>query len=498
MIPPWLLTLPVALPLACALLALTLPAPWTGRWVRMGSLLCALTIFPCIRALLQHGPIRQNPGGWGAPLGIQLYLDGPSALFLIFAALLGVGVGWYAVAYFTPGKAGTRARQFLFWPLWFVTWAAVNSLFLTLDLFNIYVSMELVSIAGVGLILIAGSSGATRAALQYQMQTLVAGLIYLLGVGLVYNATGNLDLHLLRDYLEPGPLKNAGLALMTAGLLIKAALFPMHFWLPKAHADAPAPVSAILSGLVVTTAFVMLSKIWFSGLGVLAPVSLHLALGALGSAGILWGGILALQQRRLKRILAYSTVSQVGYLFLVFALTFQDTPDPARLWSGAVYLAISHGLAKGAAFMAAGVLQKHEGTDQLSLLRGAALRNPGAVAVLAVASINLMGLPPSLGFVGKWWMIKSAIYTGQGGLAVILLLGGLLSGAYLFRVFEALLRPKETESSVTEERPAPPSRLGMLLPAMLLALATLLPVLFLSVPNRILSIGSPVPQASTP
>jgi formate hydrogenlyase subunit 3/multisubunit Na+/H+ antiporter MnhD subunit len=371
----------------------------------------------------------------------------------------------------------------------------VNSLFLTLDLFNIYVTLELISIAGVGLILVAGTAGATRAALQYQMQTLVAGLVYLLGVGLVYNATGTLDLHLLRDHLQPGPLKNTGMALMTAGLLVKAALFPVHFWLPRAHADAPAPVSAVLSGLVVTTAFVVMSKLWFAGLRVLAPEPMHLFIGGLGAAGILWGGILALRQRRLKRILAYSTVSQVGYLFLVFALTFRNAPDPGRLWAGAVYLAISHGLAKAAAFMAAGVLAQAEGSDRLSTLRGAAFRQPGAVLVLAAASVNLMGLPPSLGFVGKWWMLTTALQTGQWGLAAILLAGGLLSGIYLFRVFETLFRPGDPVAHPSQPRSTAAIR-GMLIPAAGLAIATLLPALFLSVPNRMLSIGGPVLHSS--
>jgi formate hydrogenlyase subunit 3/multisubunit Na+/H+ antiporter MnhD subunit len=285
---------------------------------------------------------------------------------------------------------------------------------------------------------------------------------------------------------------NTGLALMTAGLLVKAALFPVHFWLPRAHADAPAPVSAILSGLVVTAAFVVMSRIWFARLRTLAPGAFHLMLGLLGAAGILWGGILALQQDRLKRILAYSTVSQIGYLFLVFALTFRTGPEPGRLWTGAVYLAVSHGLAKAAAFMAAGVLQQAEGTDRLTDLRGAALRHPGTVLVLAVASVNLIGLPPSLGFIGKWWILRTSLHNGQWILSAVILGGAVLAGAYLFRVFEVLLRPADPAG--TENRRPPVSIKGMLIPAMALALASLLPVLFLKAPEHLLSIDSPVGQ----
>jgi formate hydrogenlyase subunit 3/multisubunit Na+/H+ antiporter MnhD subunit len=492
--PSWLLTLPVILPLSLAVLTLLLPSNWLSRIGRLGALGCAATIVPCTRWIWENGPLHQSLGGWGTPLGIDLYLDGMTCLFLIFSALMGLGISFYAAYYFAPTLDGSRSRNDLFWPLWFVTWGGIQSLFLSQDLFNIYVTLELISISGVGLILIAGTRGATRAALQYQMQALIAGLVYLLGVGMVYNAVGTLDLQLMSEQLQPGPMKNMGMALMTSGILIKAALFPMHFWLPRAHADAPAPVSAVLSGLVVTVAFVMLTRIWFAGLHRLAPFLLPRLLGGLGSAGIVWGGILALRQTRLKRILAYSTVSQIGYLFLVFALTFYDAPGQGMVWTGAVYLAISHGLSKGAAFLVAGYLQKAEGSDQLQALKGSTQRHPVAVMVLALASINLMGLPPSTGFIGKWMMLKAAFYTEQWGLAVVMLGGGLLAALYLFRVFEILLQPAtETQSKPTRKKLSPSRSIGMLIPAMLLALATLIPALFIRLPETLLRIGAPVP-----
>lgn len=489
--PAWLLTLPVALPLACGVLVLLLPSRWLPRLGVAGACACAGSVAPLLRRVLSDGPLSQTLGGWEAPLGIVLHLDGLAALFLLFAAITGLGISLYTAHYFPPARKGDRPRSSLFWPLWFVTWGGLHSLFLTRDLFNIYVTLELVSIAGVGLILIAGTPGATRAALQYQMQTLIAGLVYLLGVGLMYNAAGTLDLHLLGEETDPTAMKSLGLALMTSGLLIKAALFPMHFWLPRAHADAPAPVSAVLSGLVVTVAFVVLTRIWFSGLHRLASAEFSAFIGLLGAAGILWGGLLALRQQRLKRILAYSTVSQVGYLFLVFALSLNEGPTERWVWTGAVYLAISHGLSKAAAFLAAGYLQKTEGSDRLLTLRGAAHRQPGAVLVLAVASVNLMGLPPSTGFIGKWMLLRAALHNGQWILAGVMLGGGLLAAAYLFRVFECLLQPPGDRPVPANAWSGPPPRRRMLVPAMLLALATLLPVIFVTAPEQLLRIGAP-------
>ncbi len=142
--------------------------------------------------------------------------------------------------------------------------------------------------------------------------------------------------------------------------------------------------------------------------------------------------------------------------------------------------------------MAAGVLQQAEGTDRLTDLRGAALRHPGTVLVLAVASVNLIGLPPSLGFIGKWWILRTSLHNGQWILSAVILGGAVLAGAYLFRVFEVLLRPADPAG--TENRRPPVSIKGMLIPAMALALASLLPVLFLKAPEHLLSIDSPVGQ----
>lgn len=491
--PAWLLTLPVVFPLAFGLLTLLLPARLLPRTGQHGALLTAGSVLPALRWLWQAGPLHQSLGGWVAPLGIDFYLDGFSALFLVFSGLTGACISFFAASHFPTSPADTRSRSDLFWPLWFVTWGGINSLFLTLDLFNIYVTLELISIAGVGLILIANTPVATRAALTYQMQALIAGLVYLLGVGLIYNATGTLDLQRIAAQLSPGPMESTGMALMVSGLLIKAALFPMHFWLPRAHADAPAPVSAVLSGLVVTVAFVIMSRLWFAGFSSLAPAQLPRLLGLLGAAGILWGGILALRQKRLKRVLAYSTVSQVGYLFLVFALTFDDAPGQGLVWTGAVYLAISHGLAKAAAFLAAGHLHKAEGSDELTVLRGAARRHPLCVLTLAIASVNLMGLPPSTGFIGKWMMLKASFFTRQWGLALVLLGGGFLAAVYLFRVFEYLLVDNPQEPGETAETRARTWKFpAALVPALLLALATLVPVLFLTAPEAILRIGAPV------
>ena len=168
------------------------------------------------------------------------------------------------------------------------------------------------------------SATALTAALRYLFVSLSASLFYLLGVGLVYGQCATVDLPSLAAQAQPGPTLWVALALMTGGLIAKAALFPMHFWLPPAHANAPAPVSALLSALVVKGSFYILLRLWFEAFPALLTPAVAQLFGLLGAAAILWGSVNALFQTRLKLLIAYSTVAQLGYLFLLFPLAASD------------------------------------------------------------------------------------------------------------------------------------------------------------------------------
>jgi formate hydrogenlyase subunit 3/multisubunit Na+/H+ antiporter MnhD subunit len=227
---------------------------------------------------------------------------------------------------------------------------------------------------------------------------------------------------------------------MVFGLILKSALLPFHFWLPPAHSNAPAPVSAILSALVVKASFFLLLRIWFvvfSGLtqgqtGRLAGIFI----GCLGATAILWGSLQAIRQIRLKRMIAYSTVGQLGYLFLLFALV--ASPDAANrssmAWTGTVFHAVSHCLAKAGLFLGAGCLVLAMGTDDLKAMRNIAGRLPVLTFSLGVIGMSLMGLPPSAGFVAKWMLLRASLAAGQWWWAVVITLGGLLTAAYVFKI----------------------------------------------------------------
>ncbi len=420
----------IALPLAGALLTVLSPrhVDAVGVATALGTATAALALLWQVAA---GGPVRYAVGGWTPGLGIALHADGLAVALLVMTALVALAAGAYATAYFRQGLGRRR-----FWPLWLLLWTALNALFLAGDLFNIYVTLELLGLAAVGLTALGGKRAALEAALRYLVAGLVGSMAYLAGVVLIYTAYGTLDLAAVAAAIRPEPAAWTALALMTAGLLLKTALFPLHFWLPPAHANAPAPVSAALSALVVKAAFYLVLRLW---LDLFAPVVTSAAanlLGLLGAAAVLWGSWQALRAERLKLVAAYSTVAQIGYLFLFFPL-LAGLPDGSvrdAVFGGAVLLALTHGFAKGALFLAAGVVQQRAGHDRIRDLDGTAQGFPAATFAIALAGVALIGLPPSGAFIGKWQLISGAIATGQWFWVPVVLAGSLLAAAYIFRV----------------------------------------------------------------
>ena len=217
---------------------------------------------------------------------------------------------------------------------------------------------------------------------------------------------------------------------MTAGLLAKTALFPLHLWLPPAHANAPAAASAVLSALVVKASFFLIVRLWFDVMPGLASQAVTTMLATLGAAAILFGSVLALRQARLKLLVAYSTVAQIGYLFLMFPLVAGGHPWSAEAWNGGVMQTLSHAFAKAAMFLAAGLVAEQLGHDRIAELRGIGRAMPMTVFAFGLGGLSLMGLPPSGGFAAKWLLLQASVESGQWAWAVIMLAGGLLAGGY--------------------------------------------------------------------
>ncbi len=443
MIAPLALVALVTVPLLAALLTVVVS--------RRGALIALLAVAGVLAALavllptvFQRGVLALSIGGWDAPLGITLRADGLALAFLTMAALVMAAVLISArPAFAVRGGDAEMRSQWAFWPFALLLWSALNIVFLSRDLFNLYVALELLTIAAVALVAIDGKAGSLAAALRYMILALLGSLAYLLGAALVYAAHGTLDLTLLAaQRIGADSLRGVAVAdlvaagLITAGLVVKTALFPFHAWLPPAHSGAPAPASAMLSALVPKASFVILIRLWFEALPGLGSLTLLTMIGALGGAAVIYGAIQALRQTRLKLVIAYSTVAQIGYLFLIFPLAGGDSyvqPWAAGAWTGALFQALSHGLAKAAMFLCAGVWIVAAGHDRLSGMRGLANATPMTAFAFALAAVTLIGLPPSGGFTAKYLMLTSAFASGQVAWGMFLIVGGLLSAAYLYR-----------------------------------------------------------------
>jgi formate hydrogenlyase subunit 3/multisubunit Na+/H+ antiporter MnhD subunit len=380
-------------------------------------------------------------GGWAAPLGIGLRLDGLAWPFLALTA---------AVMALTTSGAGARA--FLGRPgaaaLWLFLLSGLNALFLSADAFNLYVALEIVSLAAVAITALGGAAAAAAApALRYLIVGLGGSLLYLAGVAVLYRATGALDLGLLAAAGLEGPALAAPLALATVGLLMKAGVAPFHFWLPPAHGAAAPAASAVLSGVVVKAALYLLLRLWTETAPAGALAAAEPAFRVLGVAALAAGALGAARATRLKTVIAYSTVLQVGYVVLALGFAAQ-TPLAVK---AAVAFVIAHGLAKAGVFIAAGSFRAANGHDRIDELTDPGPRLGPAKAAAALGAVALMGLPPSGGFLAKWTLAEAALLRGHWWMAPLLVGGAILTSLKMVRVADGLIRPRP------EGAPPPPA-----------------------------------------
>ena len=385
------------------------------------------------RDVLAGGAVMLPLGGWGAPLGIDLRADGLSVAMLGLSCAVGLLVSLAALDSLS-GADQARQRQY-FWPLWLLLLTGMNGVYLSTDLFNLYVMIEVIALAAVGLTVLGGTSAALRAGLEYMYASILGALLFLMGVGFIYLHLGRLDFGGLEG-AEVSAALIAAVALIFIGLALKTALFPLHFWLPAAHANATAPASALLSGLVVKAALYIVLRL--AQYMPFPSETLLTLIGVMGAGAVIWGGIQALRAERLKLLVAWSTVAQIGLIFVAFARAGEI--GLSESWKAAALLILAHGVAKAAMFLAAGRIKDEIGHDVIRDLDRAPIRPTLAQFTFALAAISLIGLPPSLGFIGKWSLMEGAMAAGYWHWVGVTMAGTLLSVAYFSRVFAGFLR----------------------------------------------------------
>jgi formate hydrogenlyase subunit 3/multisubunit Na+/H+ antiporter MnhD subunit len=425
-------------------------------------------------------PLVYLLGGWAPPLGVALRGDGIAIAMMVAVAVVVAGVAIYGWGqFFSPPGSGEKRAPFLFWLLLLAVWGSLNLVFVSGDLFTLYVALELLTFAGVPLVCLDGKADTLRAALRYLLFALLGSLLYLLGAVLLYGAYGTLDIELLAAAVEPGPLAWAATALMTVGLLAKTALFPLHIWLPPAHAGAPAAGSAILSALVIKGSWFLLLRLWFDVMPGVITASAAQLLAGLGAVAIMVGSMVALRQERLKLLVAYSTIAQIGYLFLMFPLAFGDGRlVHGDVLSAGVLQAISHATAKAGMFMAAGLIYAGLGHDRISGLAGLARAMPITVLAFAVAGLALMGVLPSGAYLAKKVLLGAADGSGQWWWVVMLQGGAAFTAGYVVLFLVRVLRRAPAPLKLAQAVALAPqlAALGLALASFGLAFAALGPL----------------------
>ncbi|MFO1398773.1 MAG: proton-conducting transporter membrane subunit [Burkholderiales bacterium] len=388
-------------------------------------------------------PLVYVLGGYAPPLGVALRADAMAVAMLAAVAVVVLGIATYASADFrVPDDAAKARAPLTYWLLALAVTGSLNLVFVSGDLFTLYVALELLTFAGVPLVCLDGRGETLRAALRYLLFALAGSLLYLLGAVLLYGAYGTLDIPSLAAALRFDPATVAAAALMTTGLLAKTALFPLHLWLPPAHAGAPAAASAILSALVIKGSWFLVLRLWFDVFPALVTPAAAQLVAGLGATVIVVASVVALRQERLKLLVAYSTLAQIGYLFLLFPLAFEGGAlVHGPVLAGGVLQAIAHATAKAAMFMAAGLVYAALGHDRIRDLAGVGRALPLTVLAFVVAGLALMGVLPSGAYLAKKLLLASADASGQWWWTAVLTCGAAFTAGYVaLFLFNALRR----------------------------------------------------------
>ena len=445
--------LQVIVPLVAAPLCLVLRVPAAARLVAFAA---ALTSFSISLLLLQttlvRGPLSYALGGWLAPLGIEYRVDVLNAFVLVIvsavaAALAPVGPG-------VRGHSVGRNRIHLFYAAFLLCLTGLLGVTITGDAFNVFVFLEISSLASYVLVSLGDDRRALRAAFSYLIVGTIGGTFILIGIGFLYQMTGTLniaDLARRLPAISDTRTVRAAFAFLTVGVGIKLAVFPLHQWLPNAYTYAPSVVSAFLSATATKVAFYLLARIIFTAYGIKLAFDVlrfDSVLFPLSIAATIIGALAAINQSDLKRLLAYSSVSQIGYMTL--GLSFGTVTG---LTGGLVHL-MNHAVTKGGLFMAVACLVSRWGTSTLSDLAGVGRRMPWTVAAFALGGLGLIGVPLTAGFVSKWYLVSAALEKGQLGVAFLVLLSSLLAAVYVWRVIELAYFRKPSPHAPRGEAPA--------------------------------------------
>lgn len=467
--------LPILIPLVLLTSALIIPVAGARRPGIASIVSIAATAVGLILSVIGlievvgGNAIRYSLGGWAAPIGIEYVLDDLSAFMVCVILVVALPVlihGRYSV------EREIGSKQPVFFAVAMLMLAGFSGIILTGDLFNLYVFLEISSLTVYALVATGGKRSPV-AAFRYLIVGTIGASLYLVGLGFIYLLTGSLNMQDLATILpempgDPGIL--IGLVLIVSGVAVKMALFPLHSWLPDAYTYAPTAATALIAPVGTKVAAYILIRVLFTvfdpvdntELTLLGNVIVWLSLG-----GILVGSIMAVAQKEMKRMLAYSSVAQIAYIGLGIGFL-----TPLGL-IGALLHMLNHAFMKAALFLVAGNLESKEGHTDLSRLDASMRKKmPWSMAAFTIAALSMVGLPPLAGFFSKWYLILASVEEGHWVSVAVIVAGSLMSAVYFFRVLEGVYLRRERKEPM-EEIKRSEAHPAMVVPVVILAMSLL-------------------------
>ncbi|MDJ0741623.1 MAG: monovalent cation/H+ antiporter subunit D family protein [Gammaproteobacteria bacterium] len=458
----------VLLPLMSAPLCVLVDRPFAGWLIALVASL--LSFASAIGLLLQVGggdAISYQLGGWAPPWGIEYRIDLLSAFVLLIVTGIASLVMLFARHSVTAEIPEGRIARF--YAALLLAFAGLAGIVATGDAFNVFVFLEISSLASYAVISMGRDRRALNAAFEYLIMGTIGATFILIGIGFLYMMTGTLNmLDLAARLPEVADTRTvrAGFAFLTVGIGLKLAMFPLHLWLPNAYAYAPSAVTAFLAATATKVAVYVLLRFTLEIFGAefsLGAMPLDLILMALGLIGMLSASLVAVFQHNVKRLLAYSSVAQIGYMLLGIGLASTTGATAAILHI------FNHALMKGALFLAVGAVAYRIGAVTLRDFAGLGQRMPWTTAAIVLGGLSLIGVPPTVGFISKWYLVLGTLEQGLWPVAALVLIGSLLAVLYIWKLVEAAyFEPAPAGADTAHEAPW-----SMLLPIWLLVGANL-------------------------
>ena len=455
--------LQVVLPLIAAPLCLLLRGSnWPWAFATLVSWAAFAISAALLSQVLDSGTISYAMGGWAPPWGIEYRVDTVNAFVLLIVSAIGAVVLPYARV--SVGHEIPAERHPAFFTALLLSLTGLLGVTITGDAFNLFVFLEISSLSSYVLIALGRDRRALTASLQYLIMGTIGATFIVIGIGLLYMVTGTLNMADLAARI-PAAVDSrtllAAFAFLTVGTTLKLALFPLHSWLPNAYAYAPSVVTGFLAATATKVSVYILLRFFFTILGTkytFERLTLEQLLIPLATVAVLVCSTVAIYQNDVKRMLAYSSVAQIGYIIL--GIGFVSTTG---LTAAIVHL-FNHAVMKGGLFLALGCVMLRVGSVRLDAFEGLGRRMPLTMFAFVLGGLSLIGVPLTVGFISKWYLVLAALEQGSWLLAIVVLVGSLLAVIYIWRVVEvAYLRPPRADAPPVTEAP-----ISMLIPTWIL------------------------------